>query len=349
MFNFITDEHRMIADSVQRVFNDLYAEDVKLRQRSGERIAPEIIDGALADLGLFGADADDMSMSTAQVQILVARAAGDAGLAYPVLETLCAHAVAMRARTSFQTSQVLNTVIESVAGEQAELRDRHFTGAVRLVPFVEGAAKVIIVARQGDACVLARLAISGSPVTPHPRSTVEADYPLHDLVFDGVIADLVVEQLDDGSSAADFLMQRASLLAAAEIEGACRRLVGMSRDYLLTRSQFGQVLGVNQALKHSLADGYVRLEAMSAAIDYAAAAADAGDPDAEGAVCAAKQFAGRAGKLIAEAMLQLHGAVGYTMEFPLHLFIRRIHRLSVSHGATQAQSERLFGLFQKSL
>jgi alkylation response protein AidB-like acyl-CoA dehydrogenase len=137
-----------------------------------------------------------------------------------------------------------------------------------------------------------------------------------DLRFEGVAASPWAAGRQATVDSAAFLRQRTALLAAAEVAGACRRMVEMTRDYLLVRTQFGQLLGSYQSLKHRLADNHVRVEALAAAIDYAAAASDAAAGDAEACICAAKHFAGRAGKAVADSTLQMHGAIGYTMEFP---------------------------------
>jgi hypothetical protein len=348
MIKFLTEEHQLIAESAQKVFTDLADADTKQCQTARSRIAGAVVGHALTDLGLFGSGVDG-SMSSAQIQVLVAREAGAVCLPYPTLEmlviqSLLAGSGELRA-AAFPGADATGT-LASTPSTSCNLQNGHLKGTAPLVPFLGMAAAVLIAAWRGDDAVLVCATPGTHGVTGKPRATVEPDYPLHDLAFDDAAAGLVLDHLDSGADAASFLRLRTSLLAAAEISGACRHMVRMTRDYLLARSQFGQVLGSNQALKHALADSHVRVEAMTAAIDYAAAACDAGAPDAEAAVAAAKHFSGRAGKAIADSTLQLHGAIGYTMEFPLHLFMRRVYRLSVSHGSSQAQSERLYEIFQ---
>jgi alkylation response protein AidB-like acyl-CoA dehydrogenase len=347
MLNFLTEEHQLIAESAQRVFADLAARDTQQRQTANGRLDGAEVGRVLADLGVLGSGVDSV-MSSAQIQVLVAREAGAACLAYPTLETLATQALAARSAeltaAGYQSAGATGTV-ETTPGTSCNVKNDRLNGTARLVSFVGTAAAVIIAARRGDGVVLVSVAPIAGGVTGISRESVESDYPLHDLDFDAAVTGSVFERLDNGSDAPSFLRLRTSLLAAAEISGACRHMVRMTRDYLLMRSQFGQVLGSNQALKHALADSHVAVEAMTAAIDYAAAASDAGAADAEAAVAAAKHFAGRAGKTIADNMLQLHGAIGYTMEFPLHLFMRRVYRLGVSHGSSPLQSERLFEIF----
>jgi alkylation response protein AidB-like acyl-CoA dehydrogenase len=347
MINFLTEEHHLISESARQVFADLSDADTKQRQTVRSRIAGAVVGRALAELGLFGTGAD-ASMCSAQIQVLVAREAGAACLPFPTLEMLAVHALAAHSE-KLRVSGLLGVdgiaTLANTRSAASLLEGSLLVGSASLVAFVGMAAVAVIAARRGDDAVLVCASPAAIGVISKPRASVEPDYSLHDLAFASVATGLVLGKLDDGSDAAGFLELRGSLLAAAEISGARRHMIRMTRDYLLARSQFGQLLGSNQALKHSLADAHVRVEAMIAAIDYAAAACDAGSPEAAAAVAAAKHFAGRAGKTIADNMLQLHGAIGYTMEFPLHLFMRRVYRLGVSHGSSQLQAERLYAIF----
>lgn len=346
MFNFVTDEHRMVREAVQKVLADLRAQDTTKRQHDNTRIKSAAIGRALAELGLFGTDADDVPMSSAQVQAIVAMEAGAAALPYPVTESLAAHALVLRAAGSTFAQR---SAIRTLSGGTCAPRDLpvleygRLRGVAHLVTFASLADRLILQARNASEVILVDVDLRAAEISRQPRSSVETDYPVEDLQLDGVPAAPLA-----GSADAAFLQQRLALLAAAEIAGACRQMVAMTREYLLVRSQFGKVLGSNQALKHKLADNHVRVEAMCAAVDYAAAASDAQAADAEAAICAAKHFAGLAGKAVADSSLQMHGAIGYTMEFPLHLLMRRVFRLGASFGSTRDQGECLFEIFKQA-
>lgn len=348
MFTLITQEHRMIREAVHRLFGSLHAQDTERRQREEVRIDSAEVAQALRDLGLFDTDADDTSMLSAQVQASVAIEAGAAALPFPVLEALASHALTQGPCKTTADTRAMRTLTTAAASrlDAPVLQDGYVTGIARLVPFVHLAESIVLRASRRGHFEWVEVRLNDANLTRTTRATVEPDYPLEDLHFDRT----PVSQLAVGAqanAASDFLQERTSLLAAAEIAGACRSMVTMTRDYLLLRTQFGQPLAANQALKHALADNHVRVEALMAAIEYAAAAIDAGDADAEAAVIAAKVFAGRAGKAVADSTLQMHGAIGYTMEFPLHLLMRRVHRLTASHGSSRVQSDRLFHLFQE--
>jgi alkylation response protein AidB-like acyl-CoA dehydrogenase len=346
MFNFITDEHRLIADSARTVFEDLAAADTKQRQTAKTRIDGAVVRLALTDLGVFGTSPEDKAMAYAQVQSIIAREAGAACLPFPVLEALAAHAMMMRSPQVLGASQqgawVTVPLVDAAGDAACTLAEGRVTGAVRLVPFASAAEALLVPVQLAGVSVLACVPLAADGVARVSRATVEDDYPVHDVTFGQTTVSFVLDVLDDGEAAVAALRQRSSLLAAAEIAGVCRRLVYMTRDYLVARTQFGAPLGANQALKHALADALVKVEAMNAIVDYAAAASDAGSADADATICAAKMYAGYSGKQIADSMLQLHGAIGYTMEYPLQLFMRRAYRLNVVHGAPRLQGERLY-------
>jgi Acyl-CoA dehydrogenase, C-terminal domain len=349
MFNFITEEHRLIADAARAVFEDLATADTTRRQTAKMRIEAAVVKDALNDLGLFGTSAEDLTMSSAQVQALIAREAGAACLPFPILEALAAHSVVMRCTRNRDDGRggglVTVPLMDGEGVANCRVADGKVSGGVHLVPFVRNATAVFIRATRDGADTLSCVRLSADGVGLAARATVEEDYPVHDLRFESAESEFVLDTLDTGGSAAVALSERTRLLAAAEMGGVCRRMVQMTRDYLVSRTQFGAPLGSNQALKHALADALVKVEAMNAAVDYAAAASDADAADLDSAVCAAKLYSGRNGKEIADSMLQLHGAIGYTMEFPLQLLMRRAYRLNAVHGSPRVQSARLYNMF----
>lgn len=338
-FNFLGEDHRLIAESAHTLFIDLAAADEESRQQEKVRLDRTVVAGALTALGLFSSDAPDAAMTSALVQIQIAREAGSACLAYPILEMLIATAATSisgdaRALTSMPTARPLSANLPRYDSGQV-------TGVAQRVPFVQWAQTLVLPAQEHGRVVLLRVPLESVTVVLESRSCVEPDYLLHDVHLEGTPASVI--RLPDGDVTR--LQLRADLLAAAEMAGACRRMVEMTRDYLLARSQFGQVLGGNQALKHALADAHVRAESLAMAIDYAAASFDADAADCSASIAAAKHYAGRAGKFVAESMLQLHGAIGYTMEYRLHLLIRRVHRLASSYGTRDELVDQLLQHF----
>ena len=115
-----------------------------------------------------------------------------------------------------------------------------------------------------------------------------------------------------------------TLVAAAESVGAAERMLADARDYAAERKQFGRTIGSNQALRHLLADMYVRRVSAWSTVLYAAAALDDDLPDAQLTASIAKAYVARAAREIAHGALQVFGGIAFTEEHPAHRFLRRI-------------------------
>ncbi|MEY9837828.1 acyl-CoA dehydrogenase family protein [Streptacidiphilus sp. EB103A] len=136
-----------------------------------------------------------------------------------------------------------------------------------------------------------------------------------------------------GSSAATEL---AALATAALALGAGRHLLAATVEYARTRTQFGTPIGGFQAVKHRLADVLLQLDFAEPLLYGAAVALQDAAADTAVAIAAAKAACGEAGYAAARAALQLHGAIGYTDEFDLSLWIRRARVLRNAWGTPSA-------------
>ena len=98
----------------------------------------------------------------------------------------------------------------------------------------------------------------------------------------------------------------------------------MAVAYTAERQQFGRPIGSFQAVKHLLADVQVRLTFARPVVYYAAYAIAHGLPDRSVRVSHAKIAAGEAALLGARRALQVHGAIGYTWEYDLQIWMKRV-------------------------
>ncbi|RNL59995.1 acyl-CoA dehydrogenase [Nocardioides marmoriginsengisoli] len=119
-------------------------------------------------------------------------------------------------------------------------------------------------------------------------------------------------------------VDRAVLACAAELLGAGERVLADSVTYVKQRKQFGREIGSYQAIKHQLADVRIALDFARPLVFGAALG--------EVPVSAAKVYAGDAAYLAARTGLQVHGAIGYTAEFDLSLWLNRIRALVTAWG-----------------
>jgi len=136
-------------------------------------------------------------------------------------------------------------------------------------------------------------------------------------------------------------LDRGALGAAAQLLGVGQQLVDLAVRYATQREQFGRPIGSFQAVKHMLANVAVRLEfarpvvyraAFSVARDVATRAVD---------VSHAKVAAAEAAAQAARVALQVHGAMGYTCEVDLHIWMKRAWALRLAWGSTPWHRERV--------
>ncbi|MEV7237643.1 acyl-CoA dehydrogenase family protein [Streptomyces sp. NPDC051020] len=143
--------------------------------------------------------------------------------------------------------------------------------------------------------------------------------------------------VEAAAAAADW----AAFATAAQALGAGEALLRATVEYVKQRTQFGVAIGSFQAVKHRLADTLTGLEFARPLLFGAALALAEKAPHAGADVAAAKVTAGEAAHAAARAALQLHGAVGYTEELDLSLWLRKARPLRDAWGAPAACRERV--------
>ena len=134
---------------------------------------------------------------------------------------------------------------------------------------------------------------------------------------------------------------RGALGAAAELLGLSRAMLELTVDYAAQRHQFGKPVGSFQAVKHHLANARLEIEFAAPTVLYAAYAIAQGQPDARRAVSQAKWLAGSAAAVAGRTALQCHGAIGYTTEHDLHLYLKRAWALARTWGGADFHADRV--------
>lgn len=141
----------------------------------------------------------------------------------------------------------------------------------------------------------------------------------------------------DTSRAIDFGV----LAVSAQLIGAGQALLDRAVEYAKQRSQFGRPIGSYQAVKHKLADVHIALE-LARPLVYGAALSLADEsPTAARDVSAAKVAAGKAAYQAARSSLQTHGAIGFTAEYDLSLWILKVRALTSAWGTPEWHRDRV--------
>ncbi|MBV9831364.1 MAG: acyl-CoA dehydrogenase family protein [Marmoricola sp.] len=136
----------------------------------------------------------------------------------------------------------------------------------------------------------------------------------------------------------DEALDRATLACAAELLGCGERLLADSVAYVGQRSQYGRTIGSFQAIKHQLADVRISLDFARPLVHGAAVTME------PRAVSAAKVAAGDAAYRASRVGLQVHGAIGYTAEFDLGLWVNRVRALVGAWGDASYHRARIAAL-----
>lgn len=164
---------------------------------------------------------------------------------------------------------------------------------------------------------------------------------------------LFTVEWDEGAATAlgtadwSLALDRGALFAAAQGLGLAQRAVDMAVDYAKERLQFGKPIGSYQAVKHHLSTAQVAIEFARPVVLAAAADIGARDVQARARVSHAKIVALEAADHAARTSIQIHGAMGYSWEVDVHLFLKRALALTNSWGTPGFHkarvAARLFG------
>jgi len=206
------------------------------------------------------------------------------------------------------------------------------TGSKAWVVGAVGADGFLVVADSdaGPVMVLAEAKASGLSF----EKTAQADgSAMGELTFSGTPAEL----LADGTAVQGALAEAisdATALAAAELIGLSDRAFEITLDYIKTREQFDKPIGSFQVIQHRAVDLHVMREVAQAGVREALAQMDSeADPKVRARLASrAKARAVTAAKKITRDAIQLHGAVGYTDEFDIGLYLNRALVLSAWLG-----------------
>ena len=128
------------------------------------------------------------------------------------------------------------------------------------------------------------------------------------------------------------MLNRAALAASAQLLGLAQRMLDLGIDYSAQRKQFGKPVGSFQAVKHHLADVAVKIEFARPVVVRAAYSLSRNESRQGVDVSHGKLAAGEAATLAARRSLQVHGAMGYTWESDLQMFMKRAWALDAAWG-----------------
>lgn len=262
----------------------------------------------------------------------------------PVADRLLSDTAMGRARPAIAVQETLNEGdLVRPETQVSQISQRlSLSGRKRFVHGGVCASHFVVTAhRDGQPCV-AVVARKAGGVSLFERrladGTMTAEIALSDVRIDP--EDIIVR----GDRFMDVVSRSMSWLhvaVSAELFGLSTALFGMTIDYLRTRTQFDRTIGSFQALQHRAADIYSTKEI--ARFTISAAVADLPDADNQAAMAIASRCKARAADAamrIARESVQLHGAIGFSDEADVGLYVNRIMVLSAWLGGADHHRRR---------
>jgi alkylation response protein AidB-like acyl-CoA dehydrogenase len=215
------------------------------------------------------------------------------------------------------------------------------SGVKRFVPWAHVADAVLVPARGPEGVSLFLVDPKGAGAALKPVTGMDLSTRWSELRLEGVRvgADALVGQAGGAIAILESTLRRAAVCASAEMLGAARRSLDMAVGYAKVREQFGQLIGAFQAIRHKCAEMLMEVENSHSAVYYAAWALEAGAEDAAVAASICKSYVGESARKVCGEAIQVHGGIGFTWEYDLHLYFKRAKSLEVQFGDAEYHRE----------
>jgi alkylation response protein AidB-like acyl-CoA dehydrogenase len=208
-------------------------------------------------------------------------------------------------------------------------------GTKVLVPWATAADLLVVAA--ADGLHLVEKGAQGVLIEDH--DTLEGE-PTASLIFDGTRSERLCTSAE-GRLAVDRTLEYAAVASLAYVVGAAERALELTVQHAKDRHQFGRAIGSFQAVAHRCAEMRADIDACRYLAYQAAWALDRSLVGGALEVAAAKAYANDAIRRVFLHAHQVHGAIGFSTEYPLHELTRRAKAFELSYGSTAHHRDRL--------
>jgi alkylation response protein AidB-like acyl-CoA dehydrogenase len=216
------------------------------------------------------------------------------------------------------------------------------SGSKILVPDAAGAALLLVAARTPDGPGLVRVPADAEGVTLNRMDRMDAQ-SCAEIRFENVrlAADALLGGGERGEAVLREVYEIWTALLAADLLGSAEASLELSRQYAIERVQFDHPIGSFQAVSHRLANALVDVEIGRSLLYGACLALDERRDNAVPLVSAAKAWISDTAVAAAETALQIHGGVGFTWEYDVHLHMRRARCNAAALGDADFHRDRV--------
>jgi alkylation response protein AidB-like acyl-CoA dehydrogenase len=234
----------------------------------------------------------------------------------------------------------------TAASLQSAVSGGKLTGVKLPVTDGDVAHTAVVLAREAGQPGLYLVDLTGPGVTREPLKTLDPTRDAARISFQDAPAERL-GAAGEGFALLQQVLDRAAVLLAFEQTGGADKCLEMAKGYALERYAFGRLIGSYQAIKHKLADMYVKNELARSNAYYGAWALNTAAPELPLAAAAARIAASEAYWYAAKENIQTHGGIGFTWEVDCHLYYRRSRQLALVAGPPRAWKERLVSQLER--
>jgi alkylation response protein AidB-like acyl-CoA dehydrogenase len=229
-------------------------------------------------------------------------------------------------------------------------------GTKLLVPDARAASAIIVAARTkthddpADGVTLFMVDAGTPGISIKPLKTMDMLRRLAEVEFSSVEVekDRILGKIDRGWPIVQAVTRAACAALSVEMVGVAQKALDLSVDYAKVRQQFGAPIGSFQAVKHKCAEMLLQLETARSAAYYAAWTVGERAPDLAVATSVAKAWCGEACRRIAADAVQVHGGIGFTWEYPLHMYFKRAQACDAAFGNAARHREMIMRRIESS-
>ncbi len=206
-------------------------------------------------------------------------------------------------------------------------------------------AIVIASSSSGDGASAYIVDLNQSSVSRELVSTIDPSRSHARITFDGAEADLLGNE-GEGWSLVQQLFDRAAVLFAWEQVGGADTALNMAKEYAMGRFAFGRPIATYQAIKHKLANIYVKNTLARSNCYYGAWALSTDASELPIAAATARVSAVQAYYFASKENIQTHGGMGFTWEFDCQFPYRRSKLLATNIGSEAVWQDKLISAIE---
>ena len=199
---------------------------------------------------------------------------------------------------------------------------------------------VVAAAPSGDGASAYLVDLDQPSISRETVSTIDPSRSHAKLTFNGAHAELLGKE-GEGWALTQDVLNRAAVLFAWEQVGGAETSLNMAKEYAMERFAFGRPIATFQAIKHKLANAYVKNTLARSNCYYGAWAISTNADELPIAAATARVSAIQAYYFASKENIQTHGGMGFTWEFDCQFPYRRSKLLATNIGSEAAWQDKL--------